>query len=158
MENNCLFCKIVSGAIASEGIFWQDDNFMAFLSIFPSVEGFTVIVPKKHYPSDVLMMPDEELKSFIIVAKQVSQILLKHFPDVGRVGLVMEGLGIDHAHIKLIPMHGTPNLKKGIWEKIESGKLDYFETYPGYLASNDGPPADPNKIKELAEKLKEVKL
>jgi len=157
MENDCLFCKIAKGEINSPGIFWQDDNFMAFLSIFPSVEGFTVVIPKKHYPSDVLTMPDEDLKNFIIVAKKVSEILLGHFEDVGRVGLVMEGLGIDHAHIKLIPMHGTPNLKKGLWEKIESGKLDYFETYPGYLASNDGPAANPEKIKELAEELKKIK-
>src|SRR5574344_837498 len=101
-EGNCIFCEIIKGSISTPGIFWENEKYIAFLSIFPSVEGFTVVAPKKHYPSDVLQMPDEDLKEFILVAKRVSEILLKHFEDVGRVGLIMEGTGVNHAHIKLI--------------------------------------------------------
>jgi len=57
--------------------------------------------------SDVLSLPDDILQEFILTAKHVSTTLLHHFDDVGRIGLIMEGTGIDHAHIKLIPMHGT---------------------------------------------------
>jgi len=52
-------------------------------------------------------MPAQDLQEFILVAKNVAKKLEDYFPDVGRVGLMMEGTGIDHAHIKLYPMHGT---------------------------------------------------
>lgn len=153
-QGDCIFCKIVSGEIKTPGIFWQDDNFMAFLSIWPNTEGFTVVVPKKHYGSNVLALPDPILQKFILAAKKVSQILLQHFKDVGRIGLIMEGTGVDHAHIKLYPMHGTSHMKKGKWKQYLSGDDKFFETYEGYLSSNDGPKADEKKIKKLAQSLK----
>ncbi|MDP3881299.1 MAG: HIT family protein [Nanoarchaeota archaeon] len=156
-EGKCIFCEIIQGRIQTPGIFWEDENFMAFLSTWPSVEGFTVVVPKKHFGSDVLAMSNENLQEFILASKKVSQILLNGFEDVGRVGLIMEGTGVDHAHIKLIPMHGTEHMKKGVWKQYLSGRSDYFEKYPGYLISTDGPKADSEKLKVLAEKLKEIK-
>lgn len=155
-KGECVFCKIVSGDIKTPGIFWQDDNFMAFLSIFPSTDGFTVVIPKKHYDSDVLAMPDNVLQKFIIAAKKVSNILLSHFEDVGRVGLIMEGTGIDHAHIKLVPMHDTAHFKKGEWKQYHSHNDKFFKAYEGYLSSNDGPKADEQEIKILAERLKKT--
>lgn len=153
-EGTCIFCEIVKGNIKTPGIFWENENYIAFLSIFPSVEGFTVVAPKKHCPSDVLAMPDENLKEFILVAKEVSKILLKYFEDVGRVGLIMEGTGIDHAHIKLIPMPGTGHMKKGVWKQYLPEKEEFFEKYDGYITSLEGPKEEDEKIRQLAEKLK----
>ena len=81
-------------------------------------------------------------------------ILEKYFADVGRVGVMMEGTGIDHAHIKLAPLHGTENLKKGIWEQFLSGKEFWFDKYEGWICSGGGPKADPEKLKILAEELR----
>jgi diadenosine tetraphosphate (Ap4A) HIT family hydrolase len=69
---------------------------MAFLSIFPNTDGFTVVIPKKHYGSDVLSLEDKFLHKFISASKKVSKVLLKHYPKVGRIGLIMEGTGINH--------------------------------------------------------------
>lgn len=157
-EGKCIFCEIANGRMSTPGIFWEDEKFMAFLSIFPSVKGFTVVIPKNHFYSDVLKMPDEELKEFIVVSKKVSNILLEYFDDVGRVGLIMEGTGVNHAHIKLIPMHGTGYMKKGIWKQNLSGEDIFYETYPGYLSSNDGLRVSDEKIKSLAERLRKVSL
>lgn len=156
-EGKCIFCEIIRGNLQTPGIFWEDDDFMAFLSTWPSVEGFTVVVPKEHFGSDVLAMPDDRLQKFILSAKKVSNVLLKHFENVGRIGLVMEGTGVDHAHIKLIPMHGTGHMKQGIWKQYLSGRSDYFEKYEGFIISTDGPKADPEKIRDLAGKLKSYK-
>jgi len=156
-KGECIFCKIIDGGIKTPGIFWGNNEFMAFLSTWPSVAGFTVVVPKEHYGSDCLAMPDDVLQRFIVVAKKVSEVLLKHFEDVGRVGLIMEGTGVDHAHIKLVPMHGTGHMKEGVWKQYLSGRSDYFEKYEGYIISTDGPKADEQKIRELAEKLREIK-
>jgi len=157
-QGKCIFCEIINGNIQTPGIFYEDKKYMAFLSTWPSVEGFSVVVPKKHYGSDVLAMPDKKLQEFVVAAKHVSNILLHHFAEVGRVGLIMEGTGVDHAHIKLVPMHGTGHMKQGVWKQYLSGRSDYFTKYEGYIISTDGPKADVDMLKELAEKLREVKL
>lgn len=153
-ENKCIFCEIVSGIIPAQ-IFWEDDHFMAFLSIDPNTEGFSCVIPKQHYGSDVLKMSDEILQKFILAAKKVASVLENYFADVGRVGLIMEGTGINHAHIKLVPMHGTENLKNGNWQQFLSGKEFWFEKYEGWICSGGGPMADNEKLKTLAKSIKE---
>ncbi len=155
-EGKCIFCEIASGKIEPRagGKFWENDKYVAWLSPFPNTDGFTVVIPKKHFGSDVLQMPDEELKEFIVEAKKVAGLLVDKLDDVGRVGLIMEGTGIDHAHIKLVPLHGTGYMKKGEWRQVHSGVNTYFEKYKGYICSNDGPQADEEKIRGLAKKLR----
>ncbi len=154
-ENECPFCEIVKGKLQTPGIFWQDEEFMAFLAIDPNTLGFTCVIPKKHFDSNVLKMPDDVLQRFIVSAKTVSRVLENFFEDVGRIGLIMEGTGIDHAHIKLVPLHGTENLKRGIWQQFLSGKEFWFDKYEGWISSGSGPKANPENLKILANKLKE---
>ena len=44
----CLFCKIINGEIPSYKVY-EDENFLAFLDIQPSVKGHTLVIPKTHY-------------------------------------------------------------------------------------------------------------
>ena len=157
-KGECVFCKIASGEFSTPGKFWENDEFIAFLSIDPNTEGFTCVIPKDHYGSDVLKMPNDVLQRFIIASKEVAKILEQYFADVGRVGLMMEGTGIDHAHIKLMPFHGTENLKKGIWEQFLSGKEFWFEKYEGWISSGGGPRAKDEDLEKLAEGLKQIKI
>jgi len=155
-DNKCIFCEIVSGSIVPHGKFWEDDEFLAFLSIDPNTLGFTCVIPKKHFASDVLKMPDDVLQRFILASKKVAEVLEKYFTDVGRIGLMMEGTGIDHAHIKLAPLHGTENLKKGIWAQVPSGKEFWFEKYEGWICSAGGPLANTDDLKHLASDLRSI--
>ena len=152
-ENKCPFCEIGLGRLQT-ATFWEDSEFMAFLSIDPNTDGFSCVIPKEHFGSDVLKMPDDILQRFIITSKKVSKILENYYEDVGRVGLIMEGTGIDHAHIKLVPMHGTENLKRGEWKQLLSGQEHWFDKYQGWISSASGPKSDREKLNELAEKLK----
>lgn len=152
-DNKCIFCEIVEGKIPASS-FWENEEFLAFLSIDPNTEGFTCVIPKQHFGSDVLKMPDVYLKKFVVAAKEVSKILEGFYSDVGRVGLIMEGTGIDHAHIKLVPMHGTEHMKRGEWKQYLSGKEHWFDKYEGWISSAGGPNADREKLRELAKQLK----
>ncbi len=151
-DNKCIFCEIVKGTIQST-IFWQDEKHIAFLAIDPNTEGFSCVIPKKHFESDPLQIPDETLGDLVIASKKVAQALENYYSDVGRVGIIIEGLGINHAHVKLIPMHGTEKLKGG-WEQALSHEDVWFDKYEGYLSSAGGPMADPIKLKDLSEKIK----
>lgn len=152
-ENKCIFCEIVKGNIPSY-TFWQDKNFMAFLSIDPNTEGFSCVIPKKHFGSDVMKMPDKDLSGLMIASKKAANVLENYFKDVGRVGVITEGMGVDHAHIKLVPMHGTGSLKKGVWQQATSHENRWYAKYEGFISSAGGPMADFNKLKILVDKIK----
>ena len=150
---DCIFCSIASNRISSH-CFWQDDSHMAFLSIYPNTSGFTVVIPKKHYPSYAFSLPDTELSNLIIASKKVALIIDSKFETVGRTGLILEGFGVDHVHSKLMPMHGTKHVSEN-WQPILSTNKKYFETYEGFLSSNDSYRADENELSKLAAFLRD---
>lgn len=147
---NCIFCKIVRGEALCHKM-WEDDKHLAFLSIFPNTEGFSVVITKAHYPSYVFDLPEEILSGLVFASKKVAQLLDSKLEDVGRTGMIFEGFGVDHIHAKLFPMHGT-KLKE--WKPLKSNIEKYFEKYEGYISSHDYKRADDEKLKELAEKIK----
>ena len=152
-NGQCIFCEIVAGRLPACS-FWETEEFLAFLAIDPNTEGFSCVIPKAHYGSDVLKMSDDVLQRFVLAAKTVAGILERYFADVGRVGLLMEGSGIDHAHVKLAPMHGTEHFKRGEWRQMHSHTEQWFDKYEGWISSAGGPLADKKKLAELSQKLK----
>jgi diadenosine tetraphosphate (Ap4A) HIT family hydrolase len=148
---DCIFCKIVSGEMPSHKI-WEDKNHLAFLSIFPNTQGFSVVIPKKHYSSYAFDLPEEVLKDLIVATKKVGKLLDAKLEDVGRTGLIFEGFGVDHVHAKLFPMHGT---KTDEWKARHSKMDKYFEKYEGYISSHDHNRADDEELEKLAKKIRE---
>jgi len=145
--DNCIFCKIVRGEIPSTKI-WEDQDFLAILDINPNTEGMTLVLTKKHYDSYAFDMDDKAYSEFFLAAKKVSKILKKGL-DVKRVALVMEGLGVNHAHIKLYPVHGLDEKFKEIWAKDKV----FFEKYNGYISTQLGPQKTPSELEATAKKL-----
>lgn len=147
---NCIFCKIVKGEAPSHKI-WEDEKHLAFLSIFPNTEGFSVVITKEHYPSYAFDLPDAVLQDLVIAVKSVGKLLDSKLTDVGRTGMIFEGFGVDHIHAKLFPMHGT---KLDDWKQHKSNINKYFEKYEGYISSHDFERADDEKLVELSEKIR----
>lgn len=144
MVIDCLFCKIVKGEIPSWKIF-EDENFLAILDPFPSIEGQIIVIPKKHVAEDIWRMESSIRTEFLdVVNKVVDRI--KTVLNVRKVALVFEGEEVPHVHAKLFPMHDP----KG------SGKAEkgYYGEYPGFLDTRSGPRMDDKKLDELRERLK----
>ena len=148
--NSCIFCNITSGKWDS-ACFWYDDEFMAILDINPNTTGMALVLTKKHYDSYAFDMPDDVYQRFMLAAKQVAGILERGL-KVQRVALVMEGMGVNHAHIKLYPLHGLEKKFEEMWA------LDriFFDQYAGYLTTQLGPQVDLATLKPLAETLKKA--
>lgn len=153
MASNCLFCQIAAGKIPCHKI-WEDEKHLAFLSIFPNTEGFSVVITKDHHGSYAFDQTDKVLQELIVATKKTAKILDHYFADVSRCGMFFEGFGVDHLHSKIYPMHGTGDLTN--WAPIESKKINtYFKQYPGYLASNDSARADDQQLAQLAQKIRD---
>jgi len=151
----CIFCKIIEGKLPSYKIH-EDDEFLAILDRFPNTKGMTVVLTKKHYGSYVFDMPEDVYSRFLKFTRQTIKILDKGL-KVRRTAMVMEGMGIDHAHIKLYPMHGLREMfiKKEdcpiLFPEKYKKEPAYFEKYPGYIATLFGSKAsdeDLNKVQK----------
>lgn len=100
---DCIFCKIVKGEIPAFKVA-EDENHFAFLSIAPIKSGHTLIIPKKH-TEYIFNIEDSELAGLIKFSKLIANKLKKAVdPKTGKVGVMVAGLEIAHAHIHLIPM------------------------------------------------------
>jgi hypothetical protein len=64
--------------------------------------------------------------------------MLKKSLGVHRVAMVMEGMGVNHLHLKLYPLHGLEEE----WEEILAKEEQYFPRYEGYLSTQMGPKAN----------------
>lgn len=148
METNCIFCKIANGDIPSAK-FWEDKEFIAVLDINPNTKGMTLVMTKKHYDSYAFDMPDDVYQRLMMASERVAKILEKAL-NVKRVAMVMEGMGINHAHIKLYPLHGIDEKFKEMWAKDKI----FFERYNGYISTQLGPQANTTELKKLAEDIK----
>jgi len=145
--SKCLFCKIAVGKIPSYKI-WEDKNTLAILDINPNCEGQSLIISKKHFPADIFEITANQYLEIMKAAKKVTR-LLKRALKVKRVAMILEGMGVNHAHLKLYPLWGLENE----FGAGESPKKVYFKKYPGFVTSQLGPRADFKKLEKLALKI-----
>ena len=133
-NDSCFFCRLIQGK-EKRWLVYEDDHHVAFLTPFPNTPGFTVLATREHQPSYVPSIEEGRYLELLTTARSLA-LMLDSKLGTQRTGIVMEGMGVDHAHVKLIPMHGIPN---GEWKAMLSGHPEFSEHYQGYLTTNDGP-------------------
>ncbi len=147
-KSDCIFCQIIEEKIPSYKIF-EDNDYIAILDIFPNTKGMTLVIPKQHYDSYAFEMPDDSYAKFFLIAKKIGKSLDTKL-GVQRTALVSEGMGVNHVHIKLYPLHGLgPEFKPMIPEGEH-----YYKNYQGYITTLLGPRANDEEMKKLQELLK----
>ncbi len=102
-----IFSKIISGEIPCYKVA-ETEKCLAFLDIRPVVYGHTLVIPKIEidYYFD---MADNDLTELNLFAKKVAKVLDKEI-DCRRVGVMIAGLEVPHAHIHLIPINAISDL------------------------------------------------
>ncbi len=96
-----IFEKIIAGEIPSYKIA-EDDNYLAFLDVFPLKRGHTLVIPKK--PVDYIYdLDDDTLTGLNLFAKKVAKAMEKAI-ECQRIGVAVIGLEVPHTHIHLIPI------------------------------------------------------
>jgi histidine triad (HIT) family protein len=102
-----IFTKIINGEIPAWKVA-ETDDFLAFLDIFPVAKGHTLVIPKKEV--DYLFDLDEETYTGLnLFARKVAAGLKRAIP-CKKVGSMVLGLEVPHAHIHLVPMQREADL------------------------------------------------
>ncbi|MEY2595484.1 MAG: hypothetical protein RI965_756 [Bacteroidota bacterium] len=102
-----IFSKIIQGEIPSYKIA-ENEQFYAFLDVFPLVHGHTLVVPK--IETDYIFdLSEQELKEILLFAQPIAKAIEKAFP-CKRCGVSVIGLEVPHAHVHLVPINSADDL------------------------------------------------
>ncbi len=102
-----IFTKIINGEIPCHKIA-ENEHYLAFLDIFPLVKGHTLVIPKIEVDY-IFDLEDDVLGGLTIFSKTVAKAVEKACP-CARVGIVVAGLEVPHAHVHLLPMNNMQDM------------------------------------------------
>jgi histidine triad (HIT) family protein len=102
-----IFSKIIAGQIPAYKIA-ENDKFLAFLDIFPLVQGHVLVIPKIEVDK-FFDVPDDYLGELLLFAKPIAKAIEKSF-RCNRCGLSVVGLEVPHAHLHLVPINSMDDL------------------------------------------------
>lgn len=127
-----IFSRIVQGQIPCHKIL-ENEEFLAFLDVKPINPGHTLVIPKKEIDY-IFDLEDNLLGKLMIFSKKVALMLKKEI-SCKRIGIMVAGLEVPHAHVHLVPMNAL-------------GDLNFARAKP---ASNDELAKIAEKIRRIAE-------
>ncbi len=104
-----IFTKIIRGEIPCYKVY-EDDKSLAFLDIHPQFPGHTLLIPKQQI-DQIWDVPDDLYHHLWDVAKKI-QPRLQSVTKAVRIGIAVEGFGVLHVHIHLIPLNKIEDFKK----------------------------------------------
>ncbi|RAP34192.1 HIT family protein [Candidatus Marinamargulisbacteria bacterium SCGC AG-439-L15] len=125
-----LFTKIIKGEIPCHKIA-EDDRFFAFMDIRPISHGHVLVVPKDEV-DHFFDMKEADLSGVLLFAKPIVKAI-ESVVECERVGLMVAGLEVPHAHLHLVPISEI-----------------------GHLSFEYAKPVDDTVLSELSEKIRDA--
>jgi histidine triad (HIT) family protein len=102
-----IFTKIINGDLPSYKIA-ENERCLAFLDVFPLVEGHVLVVPKKEVDR-IYDLPAEDYAELFrfgkVIAGAMQEVLTSN-----RIGLAVVGLEVPHAHLHLVPINSADDI------------------------------------------------
>lgn len=112
IDNNCVFCKIISGEFSSYTLY-EDDDFKVIFDINPATYGHALLITKNHY-KNLFELDDTVASKALVIAKKVATVLANELQCDGfnllQNNEEIAGQTIFHFHIHLIPRYKNDNV------------------------------------------------
>lgn len=120
-----IFTKIINGEIPSYKIA-EDANNYAFLDINPLAKGHTLVIPKKEV--DYLFDLDQDSYNDLFAFVKKVGTAIEATISCKRLGMIVYGLDVPHAHVHLIPLLGKGNELNFSNPKLTMTNEEFIET------------------------------
>ncbi|WP_282076846.1 HIT family protein [Epibacterium ulvae] len=120
----CVFCKIVSGDEPSS-IIHQDEHCIAFMNIRPIYPGEFMVIPRLHI-DHFTDLPDPLAAHILLAAQRIAR-RLKTLEKPIRIGYVVHGFGVAHAHLNVVPLHTPHDILSSKHLQVANGKIEINE-------------------------------
>ena len=102
-----IFTKIINREIPAY-IIAENDEFIAFLDVFPLAKGHTLVIPKKQV-DNIFDLDEDTYAGLWAFAKRISAKVNMAIA-CKRVGIAVIGLEVPHAHIHLVPLNSVEDI------------------------------------------------
>lgn len=103
----CIFCQIVRGERSAYKVY-EDAETLAFLDVFPLVEGHTLVIPKAHHERLQDMSPELTAKvahAVRLVTEKLERALGAPATTIGINNGKAAGQVVPHLHIHILPRY-----------------------------------------------------
>ena len=101
-----IFAKIIRGEMPSVKVY-EDDIALAFMDVFPQIEGHTLVIPKQAEARNFLDMPGDRLGDYMLRVQLVAQAVEAALSPDGIVVTQFNGAPagqtVFHLHFHIIP-------------------------------------------------------
>jgi len=154
-KKQCIFCQIVAGKVQSRKIY-EDDKTIAILDINPANPGHLLLLTKEHY-SIMPQLPDDEVAHVFMVAKALSNSMLRSIDAQGTNIIVANGIAAgqraQHFMVHIIPRKENDNVnfvlpQKAMEEQEIEAIGNKLVAALGGAAEKEEKPIIPFKIQE----------
>lgn len=118
----CPFCDIVKGT-GAVSLVYEDAWTMSFIPLQPIYPGSCIVIPKPHI-DHFTDIPDDLSAKVMITAQKVGRRIREVYQPL-RVGMVVHGFGVHHAHLNLIPQYDPLDITYKHLAYIENGRVEF---------------------------------
>lgn len=122
MIDTCPFCAITQGD-APVSTVYEDEAVMAFIPLHPVYPGACLVIPKAHI-DHFTNVPDPLAAKVIVVAQQVGRKIMTVYKPL-RIGMLVHGFTVAHAHLHLIPQYGPLDIMHKHYAYCEDGNVKF---------------------------------
>lgn len=102
-----VFTRIIDGEIPGTFV-WRDERCVSFLSINPVQPGHALVVPRDEIDHWIDLEPDLA-RHLMTVAQTIARAQQRAFRPT-RIGFLIAGMEVPHAHLHLIPIGSEADL------------------------------------------------
>ena len=118
-EDNCLFCRIVSGEVPAT-IVYEDDVSVGFLDHRPLFHGHTLLVPRAHVET-LGELPVSLVGPFFKTAQLLSRVVEAALDAEGTFVAMNNRVSqsVPHLHVHVVPRRRKDGLKGFFWPRTK---------------------------------------
>ena len=126
-EDNCLFCRIVSGEVSAV-VVYEDANTFAFLDHRPLFPGHTLLVPREHYET-LADLPAAQVGPFFKNAQLLSRAVESAMEAEGSFVAMNNRVSqsVPHLHVHIVPRRRKDGLKGFFWPRTKYKSAEELE-------------------------------
>lgn len=121
-EVSCVFCRIIAGEEPAS-VVYEDERVLAFMDIVPLNPGQLAVIPRAHV-DHFCDLPDDVACDILLQAQRLARNLRERLKPE-RVGLVVSGYGVAHAHLVVVPLHGPHDITSEKFASLEGGQIKF---------------------------------
>ena len=119
IDDNCLFCRIVSGEVPAT-LVYEDKNAVAFLDHRPLFHGHTLLVPREHVET-LVDLPPVLVGPFFEAAQTLARAV-EHAMKAEGTFVAMNNRvsqSVPHLHVHIVPRRKKDGLKGFFWPRTK---------------------------------------